>query len=67
MMQHISIAKISLKELFQIRNKDKAYEITINPKFGGYQTGLISMAYKFLARKQDQEQQEKLGRVQMKS
>ena len=27
--------------------KDRAYEITINPKFDGYQRALASMAYKF--------------------
>ena len=31
--------------------KDRAYEITINPKYDGYQRGLASMIYKFFDKK----------------
>ena len=31
--------------------RDKAFNITKNPKWDGYQRGLVSMAYKFFDRK----------------
>ena len=31
--------------------KDKAYEITLNPKYNGYRRGLASMVYKFFDEK----------------
>ena len=32
--------------------KDKAFEIASNPKYDGYQRGVVSMVYKFLTRNQ---------------
>ena len=38
--------------------KDRSYEIAINPKYNGYQTGLASMLYiSFLIRKHNQDQE----------
>ena len=34
--------------------KDKAFAIANNPKYDGYQRGLVSMVYKFLTRSQKQ-------------
>ena len=31
--------------------KDKAYEVAINSKYGGYQRGLASIVYKFFDKK----------------
>ena len=31
--------------------RDKAFNIVKNPKYGGYQTGLASMVYKFFDKK----------------
>ena len=31
--------------------KDKAFKITINPKYNGYERGLFSMVYKFFDKK----------------
>ena len=35
--------------------KDMAYEITINPKYDGYQRRLARLVYKFFTRKEDWE------------
>ena len=59
MMQHILIAKILLRELFQ---KDGAYEIAKNPKYNGYQRGLESMA-----RQENEEQAQELHKPVIKT
>ena len=46
MMKHILVVKIQERELFQIRLKDRAYEIARNRKHDGYQRELASMVYK---------------------
>ena len=51
MMQHILKVKIQVIELFQVRLKERAYEIAISPKYDGYKKRLASMVYKFYHKK----------------
>ena len=54
MMKHILVVKIQERELFQIRLKDRAYEIARNRKHDGYQRALASMVYKIFDKKTGQ-------------
>ena len=52
MMLHILKVKILQKEPSQIKFlRDKAFNITKDPKYDGYQRGLGSMVYKFFDKK----------------